>query len=360
MRSNGMLAPDVDLGELASLAKNYTGAEIEGVVDSASSFALNREVDMENLTKELTGDSLVITRADFLRAFQETPPAFGVDQSEFDGCALNGIIDFGTSFSRLHRACAEFITQVQKSDRTPIISVLLHGDPGCGKTSLAAMLAQRSGFPFCKFMTPEKMIGLTDQGKMDRIRRIFEDAYKSPFSVIVADDVERLINYAPMGPIFSNQLLQTLLVTFKKAPPSGRKLIIFATTSCLSVLSALGLADVFTHTLRVPNVETPAEVSAVLRSLGGWSDVDANAAAKSVGEVPIKKLIAISEMAIQSSEEKPLIVRFETCLDNFGMGANMVETRNPALFSLPGTAAKFPTPSFSSTYGGTSLPDFAQ
>ncbi len=40
MKKNNLLAKDVDLNYLASLTKNYTGAEIEAVCRSATSFAL--------------------------------------------------------------------------------------------------------------------------------------------------------------------------------------------------------------------------------------------------------------------------------------------------------------------------------
>jgi vesicle-fusing ATPase len=40
MKKNNLLAKDVDLKKLASLTNNYTGAEIEAVCRSASSFAL--------------------------------------------------------------------------------------------------------------------------------------------------------------------------------------------------------------------------------------------------------------------------------------------------------------------------------
>lgn len=40
MKEHKLLAGDVDLAELASLTNNYSGAEIESVVKSATSFAL--------------------------------------------------------------------------------------------------------------------------------------------------------------------------------------------------------------------------------------------------------------------------------------------------------------------------------
>jgi len=44
MRDNGKLAGDVDLTELAWSTKNFSGAEIEGLVRAATSTAMNRLV----------------------------------------------------------------------------------------------------------------------------------------------------------------------------------------------------------------------------------------------------------------------------------------------------------------------------
>ena len=44
MRKNNLLDSGVDLNSLAEQTKNYTGAEIEAVCRSATSFALYKEV----------------------------------------------------------------------------------------------------------------------------------------------------------------------------------------------------------------------------------------------------------------------------------------------------------------------------
>ena len=44
-------------------------------------------------------------------------------------------------------------------------------------------------------------------------------AAQSPMSMIVLDDVERLLEYVPIGPRFSNAILQVLLILLKKQPP---------------------------------------------------------------------------------------------------------------------------------------------
>jgi hypothetical protein len=54
-------------------------------------------------------------------------------------------------------------------------------------------------------------------------------------SCIFLNNVERLIDYGPMGWMYSNLILQALLVLLKKTPPEGRHLLI-CTTSRKNVL----------------------------------------------------------------------------------------------------------------------------
>ncbi|KAG4385179.1 hypothetical protein GLYMA_12G044801v4 [Glycine max] len=66
------------------------------------------------------------------------------------------------------------------------------------------------------------MIGLHESTKCAQIIKVFEYSYKSPLSVIILDDIERLLEYVPIGPRFSNLISQTLLVLLKRFPPKQR------------------------------------------------------------------------------------------------------------------------------------------
>lgn len=44
MRQNNLLAADVDIKELAVKTKNFSGAELEGLVRAAQSTAMNRHI----------------------------------------------------------------------------------------------------------------------------------------------------------------------------------------------------------------------------------------------------------------------------------------------------------------------------
>ena len=95
MRDNNILEADVDLPELSQLTKNYSGAEISGLVKSASSFAFNRHVKVGSLaTVNNDIENLKVCRADFLHALDEVKPSFGVSEDEMKGCVMNGILHF--------------------------------------------------------------------------------------------------------------------------------------------------------------------------------------------------------------------------------------------------------------------------
>ena len=72
---------------------------------------------------------------------------------------------------------------------------------------MAAKLALNSQFPFVKIISPESFVGYSELAKISSIVKIFDDAYKSPLSLIVLDDIERLIEFIHIGPRFSNPIL---------------------------------------------------------------------------------------------------------------------------------------------------------
>jgi vesicle-fusing ATPase len=97
MRMNGVMDRDVDLLELAGLTKNFSGAEIGGLIKSATSFAFNRHVKvgtMAGISDDV--ENLRVNRNDFMNALEEVHPAFGVAEEELQQVIQNGIIHFDT------------------------------------------------------------------------------------------------------------------------------------------------------------------------------------------------------------------------------------------------------------------------
>ncbi|EFQ97860.1 vesicular-fusion protein SEC18 [Nannizzia gypsea CBS 118893] len=260
MRDNDVMDRDVDIKELAALTKNFSGAEISGLVKSASSFAFNRHVKVGTMAG--ISDDIVntkVNRTDFHKALEEVKPAFGVSEEELETCIHGGIHPFLPS-SKL------FVKQVRDPDATTsLFSVLLHGPPGSGKTALAAKIAIDSGFPFVKLISPEDMVGYSEMAKVQHMNKVFTDAYKSPTSVVVMDNIERIIDWVPIGPRFSNSVLQAVMVLLRKQPPKGRRLLVLATTTERSILKQLDVFTSFNSDIPVPNINTYEELAYILQ-----------------------------------------------------------------------------------------------
>uniref|UniRef100_A0AAQ4PGG7 Vesicle-fusing ATPase n=1 Tax=Gasterosteus aculeatus aculeatus TaxID=481459 RepID=A0AAQ4PGG7_GASAC len=209
MRQYQLLAADVELKELAAETKNYSGAELEGLVRAAQSTAMNRHIKASS-TVEVnieTAEKLQVSRLDFLAS--------------------------------------------------------LNND----------------------------------------IKPIFEDAYKSQLSCVVVDDIERLLDFVPIGPRFSNLVLQALLVLLKKPPPKGRKLLIIGTTSRKDVLQEMEMLNAFSTTIHIPNISRGEQLVEALELLGSFQEVERASIAKAMkGQnlwIGIKKLLMLIEMAVQ-------------------------------------------------------------
>ncbi|KAB1266043.1 Vesicle-fusing ATPase [Camelus dromedarius] len=329
MRGHQLLSADVDIKELAVETKNFSGAELEGLVRAAQSTAMNRhikastkvEVDMEK------AESLQVTRGDFLASLEnDIKPAFGTNQEDYASYIMNGIIKWGDPVTRVLEDGELLVQQTKNSDRTPLVSVLLEGPPHSGKTALAAKIAEESNFPFIKICSPDKMIGFSETAKCQAMKKIFDDAYKSQLSCVVVDDIERLLVlqiYGSRGECaFQDQEDESLSFHGKAEAVGkrawsirhpvilrveGRKLLIIGTTSRKDVLQEMEMLNAFSTTIHVPNIATGEQLLEALELLGNFKDKERTTIAQQVKGrkvwIGIKKLLMLIEMSLQMDPE---------------------------------------------------------
>ncbi|KAG8427626.1 transport between ER and Golgi ATPase protein [Metarhizium acridum] len=86
--------------------------------------------------------------------------------------------------------------------------------------------------------------------KKDYVHKAFADAYKSPASILILDDFERLIGWNPIGASFL---------------PTINRLLVFVTTSKAAVLKMLEIDTDFAKRVAVPAVADAEELATVLQ-----------------------------------------------------------------------------------------------
>jgi len=307
MKANGKLSSDVDIAELASITKNFSGAELEGLVRAAQSCALNRLVKASSKV-ELDPDAaekISVGRSDFMHAMEnDVKPAFGAAAEVLESFIGRGIINWGEPVQGVLDDGELLIQQAASSDGPGLVSILLEGAPNAGKTALAAQLAKNSDFPFVKICSPDDMVGFTESAKCLQIRKIFDDAYRSMMSCIVVDNIERLLDYGPIGPRYSNLTLQALLVLLKKNPPKGRRLLVICTSSRRETLDQMEMIPAFTDVLHVANITQDAQLMRVIQQSNTFTGQDLAKLAEKIrgrkASIGVKKLLGLLDMVKQT------------------------------------------------------------
>jgi vesicle-fusing ATPase len=248
IRENRLLHSNVSLEAYAEMTENYSGAELELLVQDATSYLISRQLDLKNIKSinTLVGQ---VTAEDFELAFSKIKPKYGRNEHEF--LVPNELVEYDT-FTSVRTHIIELINKLKSSSRINLITVLLHGEAGVGKSTIASSI---NGFPFARIIRADKLLKhKMESAKAGEIHNCFLDAYKSPLSYIVLDDLERLMEFMNIGPRFSTTILQTLIVLLSTPPPNGGKLFIVATSSNIEAIESLDMIKLFNEVIEIPKL----------------------------------------------------------------------------------------------------------
>jgi vesicle-fusing ATPase len=188
---------------------------------------------------------------------------------------------------------------------TDLLTFLLHGPRGSGTTALAARIAMDSGFPFIRLLRAVDMDGMNEMQKIQHMMKVFNDAYKSPLSIVVIDQIELILDWVPIGPRFSNAVLSSLKARMGFKPPKGRKLLIIGTTSERTVLKQLGIF--FDIETAVPRVRDAQELGRIMEEAGGFQSTEIQRALGEIEETTGRKEIDVGVKEVLLCVKHPVI-----------------------------------------------------
>ncbi len=77
----------------------------------------------------------------------------------------------------------------------------------------------------------DKMVGMAENGKLDKIYNVYFDSLKCKTSVIIFDDIIDLVEYVSLDKHYSKPILQAFIQIFKKSPEKNKKTVIIVTES---------------------------------------------------------------------------------------------------------------------------------
>lgn len=222
---------NVKLDEIAELTKNYTGAELESVVKTAVSYSIAREINPNDIKKNV---NLIVNHDDFIRAVDEVKPMFGTKSSELDIITSTPFINLIPFIGDIYNQILKKINDLKAGNK---LSILLTGEHGCGKTKMLAHIAKDSNIDCIKFINSESLMFSND--KALQIYEIFEQAMKTTETIIIFDSIENLIEYSPLGNIYSNKILQVIYTILNKNIAPEKKLIVLMSSSNKSLMDIL-------------------------------------------------------------------------------------------------------------------------
>ncbi|KAM3702347.1 hypothetical protein ACJW31_04G019600 [Castanea mollissima] len=251
LAKTSLLDSDVNLKDIASLTPNWTGADLAGLTRFALSNAINRI--MENTLGQVEEEKIKVNQADLKFGIEERCATKNSTVNKLEKYRSNVLVDI-SCVPPLSEACErvdQFAKKLWRCKSHHFLSCLLAGPSGCGKTTLVAHIVQKNRFKHVNMVQPESMIDFSAKEKSQKLVEIFEDAWKFSSSLIILDDVERLVGYTEVGQ-YPKEISETLKCLLKKHVTKDIKVLVLGTTSEENILEKIGISDVFTLRVAIP------------------------------------------------------------------------------------------------------------
>ena len=190
MKINNYLSQDVDLRYLSKITKNYTGAELEGLVKNATSYSLSREYENKD-------NKILVTKNDFITAYKEIKPLFGSNLG-------NKLIEL--------RKDEESIVEKIISELDNTVIAINNKD-----NIIAEIVGHKSDISYITKINNYNFIGYSEYRKAEKLKNIFEDSYKCDKSIIIFENIEQILEYYKIQDMIkvSGIILNTLITLIK-------------------------------------------------------------------------------------------------------------------------------------------------
>ena len=200
IHSRGMpLAEDVDLAKLSAITHGFVGADLEALCREAAMTTLRTVMpEIDFASKELPFElllSLKVTMAHFMGALSEVEPSaireVFVEVPDVKWEEVGGLAGVKRELREAVEWPLKYAALLRHAGVRPVKGILLHGEPGTGKTLLAKAVASQSGVNFISIKGPaplSKFVGESERG----VREIFKKARQAAPCILFFDEIDAL------------------------------------------------------------------------------------------------------------------------------------------------------------------------
>jgi transitional endoplasmic reticulum ATPase len=200
IHTRNMPLEDVDLKYYSRVTHGYVGADIALLVKEAAMHAYRREVlptmDEDGNIPPTVMDNVKVTTFDFDESLKSVSPSSMREVLiETPDVGWEGVGGMDTVKRELKEAIEyplKYPEIFMKLKMKPPKGILIHGDPGTGKTLIAKAVAKETEANFISVKGPEllsKWVGESERG----VREIFKKARQAAPAIIFFDEIDALM-----------------------------------------------------------------------------------------------------------------------------------------------------------------------
>ncbi|XWV25280.1 vesicle-fusion atpase [Tupanvirus deep ocean] len=227
---NNLFKPDVDLMLIAKETENFTGAELESLVQNTVQNVLGSQIDFNNIVESAKKiENITIGMNDFFDCLSKMNPMFK-NKNKIKAELKNKIKKPLTDTDHiLVLSLIEYI----KSKSYPVVTCI-DGTHKSGKTSIVCEIAMKIPIDNVEYISASSMSHMTDKFKIEYLTEIFS---KSTPSLIILDNIEMIIEFVSEM-VFNKNVLHIIRILLNETKHN-----VIITTSYYDKLSLMTVLD---------------------------------------------------------------------------------------------------------------------
>ena len=239
------LASDVDLAVVARDAKGYSGADLAGLCREAAMASIRRAAANETADGASSTTEMRVTARDFVDAASRVGASVvrGV-AAELPPTTWDDVGGLEDAKRRLRQAVEWPMRHAEAFARlglAPPRGILLHGPPGCAKTTMARAAATASGATTVTLAAADVFSKYVGEGERI-LRDAFARARRAAPAVLLLDEIDGMVGSRGAGEGDASdvgaRILSVLLTEMDGLEPAGNEVLVVATTNRPEALDA--------------------------------------------------------------------------------------------------------------------------